>query len=258
MATSIMGRAIFIFSGLLSLQCVQYLPPVGSPQDPLVAHYALEAATAGPNTMVALLEIVVDTPLGDRSIRANAVVRAPSDLRLEFLTPTDQLAAIVLSSGGKTIVYERGENTCQIQENCKEIALPGLPLAVRAQDLVSLLVHGAIRVPEDGTLDWEKNDGTVVVAASSDTGMAPEIHLEPCTLRMRSSVWRDGDRSIRLRASVPEKDAVHFELPEYGMEIHVRYPLNDRGLPVGNDAFNWECPVGVQSEIRRCGNGEWE
>ena len=114
--------------GLASLHCVRYAPPIGTPTDPRVAQAALELATGGPTTMVALLEMDVDTPLGDRAIRANAIFRAPGELRLEFLTPTDQMAALVLRTGGRTVVYERGGEACRVQEDCEGIPLPGLSL----------------------------------------------------------------------------------------------------------------------------------
>lgn len=232
--------------------CVRYAAPEGIE---LHAAYG-KAAVALQNTqspqMVARADIVIRQYVVSRQIKGNLVLRQPGDLRLQLLSPTDDLLAVLTVNSEETRYFERGGEGCFIQVGCDGKLGTLLPLPISASELVHILLGGG---PEfagvQNPMEWDDTTGEIVLRETRVNGNERTLRLDPCSYAFRGAEWFvDGEEILKARSQ--EEGVFYFEVPSENIEVEIRFVAIDRDMEVGDDAFYVECPQGMAQAVSRC------
>jgi len=219
---------------------------------PQVGVRALERGIGDQEHLVARTEIEVSHALGTEKVNANLVLRPPGDIRLELLTPTDDLLTIFVANGEETRLFQRGAAECIVQVGCQGDLRGLLPVPIHVVDLVSILLGGGPRnVTSDVPMTWDESTGTVVLREETKEGRRRAVHLDPCSYDVVSAEWWE-EEILSVRAQFKDKNTVVFQVPGEGVEVQMTFLLKDPEMMVEDDAFTFECPRGVKEQIHRC------
>lgn len=196
-------------------------------------------------------------------VRLLVVVEAPSRLRIEVLSPTDDLVAIATSNGSRLVVWERGASTCRVGPPCAEGLRQLIPIDWAPEDLVAALL-GTPRSMEPEAIAFDEKRGHSVLRGRVDSqrytaSFAPATRLPA---RMSRRVDAD-DGSTRSGWAVewsrwsdedtgqPFPRRVAIEVPDEGIELVFRVEAGGAD-PVDSAAFEFECPPGVMELPLSC------
>ena len=241
-----------LFLVLCCAGCTPYLAPPGMPTHSAVGEAALNRANGDLQQVVARAEIEVNTPLTTDVIHANVVLRAPGDLRLELLTPTGDMLAIFVANESEKRLFRRGEDSCLVHVNCGGDLSGILPLPIQASDLVSILLGGGPRdVQGEDALRWDSSRGAIVFEERGGVVTRRIVYLDACSLELKGAEWWTNGE-LQLRWQGHETGSLIFDVPGEGVEVTIRLPVRDESMLVEDDAFEFDCPVGVTPRVMRC------
>jgi outer membrane lipoprotein-sorting protein len=261
-------KKYFFFGSLVILVafgvgCVHYEAPQPSYLDPLVASARLRSQAAAIDQLAIDAQVDVNK-FGITWASVNAVVlaRRPGDLRLEILSPTDELVAILTLDQDGFVVYERGADICHVGPQCAMEDVRLLPLPIAIESIVDVLLGGAglSGEVEFGPMEWDEDSGEYQVRVSMGNDVR-RVRLDPCSYALRSTRWESKEGPIAhvhgwqdaTGASVPTR--LVLDVPSEGVSLDITYRVVDRQMELDAPAFRFICPVGTTVDTHRCAEG---
>ena len=245
--------------------CVRHLPPESGSLDALAASARIRSQAASIDQLAIDAQVDVNKfGITWRSMNAVVLARRPGDLRLELLSPTDELLVILTVDERGFVAYERGSDVCHVGPPCAFQEARVLPLPIAAESIVDVLLGGIGLVGEVqlGALEWDERTGEYRVQARVEDEVR-SLRLDPCSQELRGTRWdwsSDKGPSARVHgwqdatgASVPAR--VEWEIPSEGVGLDIRYRVVDRHMEFDEPAFRFPCPRGARVETHRCSDG---
>jgi outer membrane lipoprotein-sorting protein len=252
-------------SMVIGVGCVRHVAPETGPLDPLVASAHLQSQAASISQLAVDAQVDVNKfGITWASVNTIVLVRRPGDMRLELLSPTDELLSILTLDEKGFVMHERGSDVCHVGLPCAMEQVRLLPIPIAAESLIDVLLGGAGLSPDSrfGPVIWDERQGEyrVRVEAGND---ARTLHLDPCSHSLRSVHWEsEGGRGPVLRvkgwqaatgAQVPAR--LEIEVPSEGVSLDVTYRVVDREMEMDGQAFRFTCPRGTEVRTHRCVQG---
>lgn len=255
------------FIGALALvacalpSCSRYARPRSLETDPAVA----EARILARRGVLPRLSIDARASYyaddGARKGTVVMVLERPAKVRFEALTPTDDMLAILTSDGERFVQYERGSNLCNTGDACPENVARLVPIPMRGEDLVDVLLGGTpLIAATKRSLRWDSSDGFLVLELAGDAGVVQEVSVDPCSYELyRSEVLRGGDTVFVISmdgwhdvggARLPTE--IRFEMPERDIDLKLVYRAVDPNVDTDESTFRFTCPEGTVEQLHPC------
>ena len=215
---------IAMSGGCASLPPRQPLPP-----DVLAAAATLEARWRDFHDLRSLAEIRIRRDKRIDRLSGVMLLRAPSSLRFEALTPFGPPLLVVASDADAVTLWEVPNERAFIGRSSPDATRRWLGLALGAEDLVSLLA-GYARPPRDplsGQMLPPDDIGASVTFETADGRQ--RIWLDPASGGARQVEWTGGSQPAR---AIFTSDGVRLATLDGKLDLRVRYqdPRRDTGF----------------------------
>lgn len=259
-ASSLVCVLIALIS-LWGVGCTRYIRPDHLSDDPLF--YLARIASRHDVVDRLALDIHASMSSSVLGLDADAIVvaRRPRELRVEVLTPTDDLLAMMTANATTFVHYERGSPVCYTGPPCLENTARLLPIPVEVAHLVEFLLGGSpLLVRGVPTVEWDAYDGFQTLRISQATGAVQRISFDPCDLTVRRvELFQDGVLQMRVENDLWAPDGgvwlpmrVRLEFPEQNLVADVSVRASDPWMAVDSSAFVFECPPGAEVVYLPC------
>ncbi|NUN12536.1 MAG: hypothetical protein HUU55_02740 [Myxococcales bacterium] len=246
---------------LLEFGCTTYIRPDHLSDDPL----SYLARIASRRELVDHLALDVRATIASSvfgvDARAILVAQRPRDLRVEVLTPTDDLVAIMTANENTFVHYERGASVCYTGPPCLENTARLLPIPMEVANLVEFLMGGSpLLVRGTPTLEWDAYEGLQVLRIHQTNGNVQRVSFEPCAGHVRKvELFFGGVLQMRVEndgwtwsRGVWLPGLVRLEFPEQNLVAELVVLAADPWMPIDHSATVFECPVGVEMVYLPC------
>jgi len=190
----------------------------------------------------------------------------PASLFFAALSPTGELLAALASDSKRFTSFERGAKTClkgcSTPENIGRI----IPLAMRGEDAVSVLL-GVVPLikAQKASLSWSGSEGTYCLDIHGHDGLRQRVWIAPTTgLVHRAEIWRGEALVLRIRYEQPREvggvllaHRLRVEMTQGKTDLKLDYrevELNPSSL--NESAFQLPCPAGMTLRDLGCSEVE--
>jgi hypothetical protein len=197
-------------------------------------------------------------------VRVVVVVRKPGELRVEVLSPTDDLLLLATANAERVVQWERGADVCFVSAPCPGALRALLPVSLSPELLTQVLLGAPPALGQPTDREWDEEHGFEVLRGTLGTGEA-------------AVGWHPVERDPRRFEFLPAASAPQWET---GFEVQwgqwqgagtARYPRTievaldgsdialalafaemDPSFPLDAGAFEFRCPMGVREQEVGC------
>jgi hypothetical protein len=243
------------FALLLLLGCAKAPVVSGPPPDPGALYIQAKKAHAVPDTLSADARAFVEAPQNGGRYSLHVFVRRPASLRMEALTPTGDIAAVLVADQGKFALLDLRENVFYRGPATPENLSRLIPAPLRDEELVALIAGDIPELP-DSRPESARRTGDGYELVLSSTRMRQEVALggDLRVLRVRrldgggNLLWAVGldDHDDSSGAQVPR--LIHLDAPLGKTTVDLRLRNVLAGKPPAAGAFLLGAPPGMRVE----------
>lgn len=182
-------------------------------------------------------------------------------LRIEAMTPTDDMLSLLATSNGGFTYFERGSKTCYRGETCFENIRRFLPLPLEVHQVVGLFSgNPPLLAASSSSLELDKKTGLYLLTLKNDQGIVERLEVDPFSFQV-SKVSISGPGTPRVVLNLEEyKPAGSFTIPHRirarvnkdEMDLSIEIREADTNTEFKGDPFSAACPGGSTLEELPC------
>jgi len=241
-------------------------PPVRLPdepiEDPQVVLSALRTRPV-PSTLFVVARAEYYSGRGVRKGKLLVMAAAPDRIRVETLSPTDDMLSLLASPGGEFTAFERGGTRCVLGGTCPENTGAFLPVPLSIPQIISLLAGlPPVITHTDPALVLRRRTGRYELHLQDPVSETRQVlELDPFRLDVLATrLERDADglrirvdfEDYRDRGSYRIPDRIRIRLPRDGTDLSLELREVETDLEFAGDPFTVTCPRGAAVERLLC------
>jgi len=240
--------------------------PVRLPEDPIEDPLVLLTALrtrARPDTLYLYARAEYYSDHGVRKGKLLFMAGAPDRIRVETLSPTDDMLSLLASQGEEFVAFQRGGKRCVVGTPCLENTSRFLPIPLSIPQLIGLLSgQPPVIAHVAPALTLRRKTGLYELRLEDPvSGTTQLLEVDPFELDVISTTIRQKASGLRVRLNfdeyraqgpyrLPRKIRVRLDQDDTDLSLEVREVEAD--LVFKGDPFTVLCPRGTAVERYLC------